>query len=270
MTSTIDTGATDVPTAANEGPPLGAARFPLLTVLHPRRQTALVAVTGTLALVAAWVARTLAGWVLWQAVALVLAVMVVPASITWRATARRYGLTAAIAGALVTVQGLHSIEHGVQWVQRHVMHQPLRLSNGLLSPANSEWVHFVWNWLVLLTVIVLFVRGMRGWWGWAILLFATAHTLEHTYMWVRFLQVSAELRALGQGDITAQGLPGVVGRGGWLDLNAGPRLDVICGMPFVTNADRLDTHFAWNTGEVLLLLPAVHVLLRQRRSDSGM
>ena len=170
-----------------------------------------MAVTGTVALVAAWVARTLAGWALWQAVALVLAVMVVPASITWRATAQRYGLTAAIAGALVTVQGLHSIEHGVQWVQRHVMHQPLRLSNGLLSPANSEWVHFVWNWLVLLTVIVLFVRGMRGWWGWAILLFATAHTLEHTYMWVRFLQVSAELRELGQGGITAQGLPGVVG-----------------------------------------------------------
>ena len=53
-----------------------------------------------------------------------------------------------------------------------MMHQPLRLSNGLLSPANSEWVHFVWNWLVLLTVIVLFVRGMRGWWGWARLTFA--------------------------------------------------------------------------------------------------
>lgn len=239
-------------------------RFPVPALLHPREHTALVVVTGSVALGAAFVARTVALWPMWKAVALVLVIMVVPAAVTWRASARRYGTTAAFAGALVTVQGLHSIEHGTQWVQRHVMHRPLRLSNGLLSPANSEWVHFVWNWLVLFAVVVLVWRGMRSWWGWALLVWATAHTLEHTYMWIRFLQVSADLRELGVGDVTAQGLPGIVGRGGWLDLNAGPKVQLICGMPFVTTADRLDAHFVWNTGEVLLLLPAVHVLLRRR------
>lgn len=239
-------------------------RVPLLTLLHPREHTALVAVTGVVALVAAWIARTIVGWALWQAVALVLVIMLVPAALTWRATARRYGLTAALAGALVTVQGLHSIEHGVQYAQRHLLHLPLRQSNGLLSPANSEWVHFVWNWLVLIAVVALFARGMRGFWAVTLLVWATAHTFEHTYMWWRFLEVGAELRELGQGQVTAQGLPGIVGRGGWLDLNGGPRLELICGMPFLTTTDRLEAHFVWNAGEILLLLPAVHVFLRRR------
>lgn len=262
MTSTIT-----MPSAEPEMPdevPLRRVRVPLLTLLHPREHTELVVVTGSIALGAAVVTRGIFGWELWQAVALVLAVMAVPGWLTWRATARRYGATAAIAASVVTVQGLHSIEHATQWVQRHVMHQPLRLSNGLLSPANSEWVHFVWNWLVVVAVVVLFGRGMRSVWGWAVLLWALAHALEHTYMWVRFLQVSAELGELGVGGVTAQGLPGIVGRGGWLDLNAGARLELICGMPFITTADRLDAHFVWNMGEVLLLLPAVHVLLRRR------
>jgi hypothetical protein len=265
MTATIDHVPSSSPPPAPEP---SEARVPLLTLLHPREHMELVVVTGSIALGAAVVSRGIFGWPLWKAVALVLAVMVVPASRVWRATAQRYGLTAAMAGALVTVQGLHSIEHGWQYVQRHVLHLSLRESNGLLSPANSEWVHFVWNWLVLSAVVVLFARGMRNVWAVALLVWATAHTLEHTYMWWRFLEVSAELNRLGQGNITAQGLPGIVGRGGWLDLNGGPRLDLICGMPFVTNTDRLEAHFVWNTGEVLLLLPAVHVLLRRRRGDA--
>lgn len=239
-------------------------RAPLIALLNPREHTELVVVTGSIAIGAAVVTRGIFGWVLWQAVALVLVVMAVPAWITWRATARRYGLTAAIAASVVTVQGLHTVEHVTQWVQRHVFHEPLRLSNGLLSPANSEWVHFVWNWLVVIAVVVLVARGMRGGWGWAILVWALAHAFEHTYMWVRFLQVGAELRELGVGNVTAQGLPGIVGRGGWLDLNGrGTSLDVVCGLPFLTTADRLDTHVAWNAGEIVLLLPAVHQLLRR-------
>ncbi len=256
--------APDSSTAGADVPPRSErVRLPLVTLLHPRQHTELVVVCWSIALGAAVATRMILGWQLWQAVALVLAIMAVPGTITWRATATRYGSNAAVAAALVTVQGLHSIEHGVQWTQRHVLGEPLRLSNGLLSPANSEWVHFVWNWSVVAAVGYLFARGMRGFWGWAALIWATAHALEHTYMWVRFLQVSAELAGLGQGDVTAQGLPGVVGRDGWLDLNAGTRLELICGLPFITTADRLDTHFAWNTGEILLVLPAVHIFLRR-------
>lgn len=249
--------------------PRRAPRLPVLTLLHPRQYTRLVVVTGSIALLAVVVVRTQRHWELWQAVLLALAIMAVPAALKWRDDSHRYGLTAAVASALITLQGLHSTEHLVQWIQRHVLHQPLRESNGLLSPANIEWVHFIWNSLVWVTVVFLFSRGMRNVFGWAMLLWISAHTVEHTYLFVRFIQVRAELDALGFSDVTAQGLPGIVGRGGWLDLNAGPSLRLICGMPFVTTADRLDAHFAWNTGEILLALPAVHLLLRRRISAFG-
>ena len=118
----------------------------------------------------------------------------------------------------------------------------------------------------MIPVVFLMFRGMRGFWGWALLAWATAHTLEHTYMFVRYLEVSAELRALGLGDVTAQGLPGVIGAGGWIDLNAGQGTRAFCSLliPSVTTADRVDTHFVWNAGEVLLAILAVHVLLRRR------
>lgn len=237
---------------------------PILEVLDPHEHRRLVTTTGALASAGAVGTRTMLGWELWQAVALVLIVMTIPAAVKWRADARRFGSTAAVAGALVTVQGLHSIEHITQWVQRHILHEPLRAANGLLSPANSEWVHFIWNWAVLVPIVFLMFKGMRSVWGWALLAWALAHTLEHSYMFVRYLQVTAELRALGFDDVTAQGLPGIVGEGGWLDLSAGPRMQLICGMPFVTTADRVDTHFAWNTGEILLVLPAVHRFLKTK------
>lgn len=251
---------TVTPDAVAARPPAG--RFPILEVLHPREHMRLIAVSGTIAFGGAIIARTVFHWVLWQAVAFVLVVMIVPATIKWRADAQRFGTTAAVAGMLVTVQGLHTVEHVTQWVQRHVLHEPLRQANGLLSPANSEWVHFVWNWAVMIPVVFLMLRGMRGFWGWALFAWALAHTLEHTYMFVRYIQVTRELHALGFDDVTAQGLPGIVGRGGWLDLSSGPRLQVICGFPGVTTADRVDVHFTWNTGEILLALPAVHYLLR--------
>ena len=245
-----------------------AVNVPILTILHPREHTRLIAVTGAVALAGAVGSRVVFGWELWQAVAFVLVVMTVPAAAKWRADARRFGWTAAVAGALVTVQGLHTVEHVTQWVQRHMLDEPLRRSNGLLSPANSEWVHFSWNWAVTLAIVFLMVRGMRGFWGWALFAWALAHTLEHTYMFVRFLQVQDELRALGFDNVTAQGLPGVVGEGGWLDVNGGSRVEFICRLPGITTANRVDAHFAWNTGEILLALPAVHFLLRSKVDPS--
>ncbi len=244
----------------------GALSWPILRVLDPHEHARLVMATGTASLSGAIYARRFLEWQLWQAVAFVLVIMAVPAALKWRADARRFGVTAAVAGALLTVQGLHAIEHLTQWVQRHVFHESLRNSNGLLSPANSEWVHFLWNWSVLIPIVFLMFRGMRGFWGWALFAWATAHTLEHTYMFVRYLQVSSELRALGFDDVTAHGLPGIFGAGGWLDLNASGSTRAFCSLivPSGTTAGRVDTHFVWNTGEVMLAVPAVHSLLRRR------
>lgn len=259
MTATID-HAVRPPTGPT--PP----RLALLTALHPRQHTGLLLATGAVALVAGGAATALWGLELWQAVAGVLLIMAAPAALTWRATAHRYGWPVAVGAAVVSVQGLHTIEHGVQWVQRHILHLSLRDANGLLSPANAEWVHFVWNWALLAAIVLLVVGGMRNVWAWALLIWATAHTLEHTYLLWRFLEANAELRQLGQGQIMAQGLPGIIGRGGWLDLNAGSQLPVFCGLPFVTTTDRLEGHFVWNAGEFGLLIPAVNAFVRRRLS----
>lgn len=243
-------------------PPL-VIRHPILEVLHPREHTVLLVVATTIAAVAAWWVTVVMGRPLWHAVAVFIAVLIGPLVVKWRTDAERYGVTAAVAGALLTVQTLHGVEHAYQWFQRHVLDLPLRRSNGLLSPANTEWVHFVWNWAVLAAVVFLVVRGMRGWWA---LLFAgwvVAHTFEHSYMLFRYLEVSGQLDAFGFPQVTAQGLPGIVGRDGWFDRNGGTSpIAVICRLPFVTTATRLDTHAAWNVGETLLMIPAVRGLLR--------
>ena len=163
---------------------------------------------------------------------------------------------------LLAAQGFHGIEHMAQWTQYHILNWSARASTGLLSPANAEWVHFVWNWIVLLTVLCLLRGGMRNIWAWLLLAWALAHTLEHTYMFVRYLQVLADLRQMGVTSLTAQGLPGVLGRDGWLARSAATQDTFLCRLPGVTTAIRLDVHFWWNMGEVALLLLAAHRYLR--------
>lgn len=253
----------DRPTVPGETP-LVAPRWPLLHVLAPREHTAMLAAALTVSVGAAWLWGSSLGRPLWQSVAVFLVLMAAPLAVKWRADARRVGTAAATAGALVVVQSLHGVEHAYQWTQRHLLDMPLRRSNGLLSPANTEWVHFVWNWLVLAVVVFLVVKGMRGWWALLFLGWVVAHTLEHTYMMIRYIEVMHDLRGYGFPKITSQGLPGVLGNDGWIDRNVtGTRFSFICNIPFATTATRLDTHAMWNVGETLLMLPAVHVFLRR-------
>lgn len=237
-------------------------RLPLLALLHPRELTPLVIATLVLGVLAGATAMRLAGIPLWGATAIVLVLLLIPGSLKWRADARRFGYPAMLLSVLLAAQGFHAVEHIVQWVQYHLLGFSMRASNGLLSPANAEWVHFVWNWTVLLTVITLVRLGMRGLWAWLLLAWATAHTLEHTYMFVRYLQVLDELRALGVTNLTAQGLPGILGQDGWLARSELTRGTFVCQLPGLTTATRLDVHFWWNVGESLLLLLAAHSFLR--------
>lgn len=236
---------------------------PLLDLLRTRRHTWVVSTALVLALALGWYLVDVAGAPLWKAAAAFIAVMVLPMSLKWRADARSYGAPVAVAGALVVVQGLHGVEHVYQWIQRHLLDLPLRQSNGLLSPANTEWVHFVWNWLVLAVVTYLVARGMRSGWAWLFLIWVVAHTFEHSYMMWRYVVVDHQLNAFGFPDITSQGLPGIVGNDGWLDRNARGQFAFLCNIPFATTATRLDAHAAWNVGETLLMIPAVHVFLRR-------
>jgi hypothetical protein len=237
-------------------------RFPVLALLHPREQTRLVVVTAVAALALGWAEMRWLGWPLWGAVATFLALLLIPGVAKWRADARRYGLTAMGLSVLLAAQGFHSVEHVTQWVQFHVLNWSVRASTGLLSPANAEWVHFVWNWIVLVTVVVLLLGGVRNTWAWLLLAWALAHTLEHTYLFVRYLEVLDDLRRMGLNGISAQGLPGVLGQDGWLARSQATQGTFLCRLPGVTTATRLDVHFWWNAGELVLLLLAAHSYLR--------
>jgi hypothetical protein len=74
----------------------------------------------------------------------------------------------------------------------------------------------------------------------------------------------ADLARMGFPSVSAQGLPGVFGRDGWLARSPATQGTLFCRLPGFTTATRIDVHFWWNAGEIVLLLAAAHVFLRAR------
>jgi hypothetical protein len=235
----------------------------LLALLDPRQYRAPVAG----AFVAGVITAALGVWMgvfpLWAGTLLVLAGLLPVGIVKWRDDRRLFGSAAMLLGALITVQGLHTIEHVIQWAQYHLMSWTARESSGLISPANAEVVHFVWNWSVLIAVLVLMRGRVRNPLMWLLLLVTAFHAVEHTYTFVRHLQVLAELREMGVSKVTAQGLPGIIGRDGWLARSLLTQGTFLCSLPGLTTAIRLDVHFYWNALEMALLLPAAVMHLRR-------
>jgi hypothetical protein len=245
--------------------PLSLARqFPVLALLDPGRLAPAVAASFAVGLALGWAGHYFLGFPLWSITMIVLLALLPVGVVKWRADLRLYGLTIMLLSIILVAQGVHTIEHVTQWVEYYILYLPARQSTGLLSAANAEWVHFVWNWVVLFFVIALMRGGMRNVWAFLLLVVATAHTLEHTYMFVRHLQVLAELRQMNVYTVTAQGLPGIIGRDGWLARSPVTQGTFICTLPGLTTAMRLDVHFWWNLIEMLLLLCAGSLFLRAR------
>jgi hypothetical protein len=238
--------------------------FPLLRLLAPRQFTKTTWISLAIGLALGILGMQFGGIQRWVATSIVILVLLPVAVLKFRDDRRLYGTTVMLLSILVTAQGAHAIEHIVQWVQYHMLFWTMRQSNGLLSAANAEWVHFVWNWAVLLMVVAIMMGGMRNGWAYLLLAITVAHTFEHTYMFIRHLEVLSELRRLGVTTVTAQGLPGILGRDGWLARSVFTQGTFLCSIPGLTTATRLDVHFWWNVLEAGLLLAAGHVYLRQR------
>jgi hypothetical protein len=239
-------------------------RFPVLALLHPRQHTGIVLVFAAAGLLAWGIAVRLLHMPVWVASAGVLALLLVPGVLKWRDDLRRHGPTVMALSVLLAAQGFHTIEHASQLIQYHLLKWAPFASTGLISAANAEWIHFTWNWAVVAATGYLLRSGMRNIWAWLLLAWATAHALEHTYLLVRYLDMRAELARLGFASLSAQGLPGVLGRDGWLAKSPTTQGTFLCRLPGLTNATRLDVHFWWNAGEIALLLAAAHVFLRPR------
>ena len=241
---------------------LRKAVTPLATLLNPREMAGPLLVMAGLGVVGSVVGMTRYEWPLWGAAALILSLLLVPMMVKWRADRLRYGTIAMGLSFLLTTQGFHTIEHLVQWAQYHLLNWTLRASSGILSPANSEWVHFIWNWLVFLGVVFLIRAGWRNQWAWLLFLIAAAHTIEHTYTFTRYLMILDQLKLMGVTNVTAQGLPGIVGQGGWLAQSAFTQGTFICRLPGLTTAPRLDVHFWWNALEITPLILGTQAYLR--------
>jgi hypothetical protein len=73
----------------------------------------------------------------------------------------------------------------------------------------------------------------------------------------------ADLQALGASGVAAQGLPGILGRDGWLATSDLTQNTFLCRLPGLASAARLDVHFWWNVGEIGLLMPAANAYMER-------
>lgn len=243
---------------SDQSPP---SRFPVLTLLHPREYAEALGSLLALGLLLGVVGMRWFELPLWGATVVVLALVLPPVVLKWRADLRRFGSTAMVIGILLSAQGFHMVEHVAQWVEFHVLRWPFFKASGLISPLNAEWIHFLWNWSVVAASAYLVIRGMRNVWGGLLLAWAVAHSLEHTYMLFQYLDVLSHLQRMGVTGISAQGLPGILGRDGWLATSPATQGTFLSRLPGLATAPRLDIHFWWNAGEtVLLFLAAQHFL----------
>jgi hypothetical protein len=238
--------------------------MPVWRLLHPRRHAKAAIAALLIGLALGTFAVLVLRFPAWTFTAIVLATLLPIGIVKWREDALLFGAMIGVLSALLVMQGVHTIEHLVQWAQYHVLFWTARQSSGLVSAANAEWVHFTWNWAVLGVIVLLIVKGrLRNVWAYGLLVVAGLHAVEHSYTFIRHIEVLDELRRLGVTTITAQGLPGIVGRDGWLARSPLTQGTFLCTLPGLTTAIRLDVHFWWNAIEMVLLLAAAHVFLRR-------
>jgi hypothetical protein len=213
-----------------------------------------------------WLSMTRLSMPLWSAAVIGVALLAAPALLKWRRDREHLGTPIMVLSVLLATQSLHRIEHVAQAIQYHVLDWSLKMSSGIIAPLNAEIVHFSWNMAVLLAISYLLASGLRNRWMWLLLIWAAAHSAEHTYMFVNYLREVQRLTDAGLPLQAAQGLPGVLGKGGWLAMQGATTapLGWLCQLvPGLTTAPRLDVHFWWNVGEVVLLLPAAHTSMRR-------
>ena len=203
-----------------------------------------------------------AGMPIWGAAIMVLALLAQPTAQTWHVVGARFGARFMVLSVLLYLQSFHTFEHIAQFVEFHVLNWPPRQSTGLLSGLNVEVVHFLWNWFVFLTMAWLLRAGLRSGpgnlFGWLFLGWSLLHTLEHTYLMIQYLATVRVLWSTGGSLSFAEGLPGILGRGGWLATHAelGNFAGFICTrLPVIAQIPRLDVHFFWNTTELFFMLP---------------
>ena len=167
--------------------------FPLLRLLNPKQYTRIVLLSLAIGLVVSYSAVAL-GWLpLWGATAMTLLILLPAGVLKWRDDRLRYGTTIMILSILLTAQGLHTVEHLVQWAQYHLLyldHAPIQRA-ALAGQRRVGALH------VELAGADRGGRadggGMRNGWMWVLLAVAAFHTIEHSYTFIRYQMILREL-----------------------------------------------------------------------------
>ena len=133
-------------------------------------------------------------------------------------------------GFLAVSQTVHLLEHVAQMVQIHLLHLSGANAQGIVGQLNIEWVHFIWNVLVLVTLLALLPHFRTNPWLIAVTPLAAWHFVEHSVMIATYV---------GTG---VSGSPGLLSSGGLL----------FGGLPIA----RPDLHFLYNLLETGPLLVA--------------
>jgi hypothetical protein len=151
-------------------------------------------------------------------------------------TSHLYGFYAFFA-AVVGFQTLHMGEHTVQILQLAITQGDLAQSHGVFGQLDFELVHFVSDIGVWLAVAVLvWVYGGRNRWLMIAFVAASAHAIEHLYLWSIYIG--------HRGFYAHGGFAGIMGHGGLL------------GSPLA----RPYMHFAYN---FVVLVPLMFALWDQ-------
>jgi hypothetical protein len=111
--------------------------------------------------------------------------------------------------ALVVFQGAHLGEHIAQMVQIHLLGLSGPNAHGIVGALDIEWVHFVWNTGVIVSLFALLLAFPRNRWLWLTAVLAGWHEAEHSYILSVYLAsgVSGTPGLLSQGGVIGGGLP---------------------------------------------------------------
>lgn len=139
--------------------------------------------------------------------------------------------------AITVLQVGHLGEHSIQVTQLFMNDGALVHSHGAFGQLDFETVHFFWDTAVWLGTLVLVWRyGLRNGWLWISLLFASAHEVEHMYLYYVNLFEFTFYEYQG-------GFAGIFGKGGMFPTVSRPYL-----------------HFGYN---FMVVVPMVFAYLKQ-------
>lgn len=164
---------------------------------------------------------------------------------TWvRPTARVATATPWMAAftLLVLAQTGHFLEHVAQMIQLHAWDLSGADARGIVGQLDIEWVHFVWNALVVGLLGALLLHGRSNRWLVVACLVAAWHLIEHDVIMMSFLATGIP------------GSPGLLASGG----------SVGGGLPL----SRPDLHFLYNAVELAAIGFAYRWQLRALARDT--